>query len=104
MNKLLLLLLSFSVVLVTAEEPPFDSDTEHRQIVEGVSHPDYCKDENGEMISGSECIKKSVEEIHGKSGKNESESIAEGIEKNLKKKQNPKLEEPRERDSVVKQQ
>ena len=90
--------------LATAEEPPFDPDTEHRQIVEGVSHPDYCKNENGELISGSECIKKSVEEIHGKSDRNESESIAEGIEKNLKKKKSPKLEEPRERDSVMKQQ
>lgn len=104
MKKLFSLLLVSIAALVTAEEPPFDPDTEHRQIVEGVSHPDYCKDENGEMISGSECIKKSVEEIHGNPDKNESESIAEGIEKNLKKKKNPKLEESQVRDSVVKQQ
>lgn len=102
MNKLFTLLLISVAAFVTAEEPAFDPDTEHRQIVEGVSHPDYCKDENGEMISGSECIKKSVEEIHGKSD-SESESIAESIEKNLEKKQKPKLEERQELDSVVKQ-
>lgn len=102
MNKFLLLLLVSVAVFATAEEPPFDPDTEHRQIVEGVAHPDYCKDKNGEMISGSECIKKSVEEIHGKSN-NESESIAESIEKSLENKKNPKLEERQNRDSVVEQ-
>ena len=103
MKKLFSLLLFCAAVFVTAEEPPFDPDTEHRQIVEGVSHSDYCRDKNGELISGSECIKKSVEEIHGKVNKNESESIAEDIEKNLKKKKTPTLEESLEHHPVVKQ-
>ncbi len=103
-QKLIVPVLFSAVAIANANDIPAGPDDEHREIVETVSHPDYCKDKHGKPIAGNDCIKKSVHEIHGDSRKSASESIAEGISENLEKKRKPVTEKVKKEDSIVKQQ
>ena len=88
-------LLAIAIVssdLFGEDNPVLEPDKYLRQAVEGVSHPDYCKDQFGNPISGDDCIKKSVNEAnpskHNK--QKESQQMADAIKKSIEEKQKPK--------------